>query len=104
MEGPDHSSSLDPEDFHQYVAAIRRVEAALGTPEKHVTQSEGGNQPLIRKGLYAKSSIAAGEEFSRENVIAKRPVSAAPASLWPEIRGRIATRDYAPDEPIEVHR
>jgi len=104
MEGPDHSSSLDPEDFHQYVAAIRRVEAALGTPEKHVTQSEAGNQPLIRKGLYAKSTIIAGEEFSMENVVAKRPLSAAPASLWPEVRGRIATRNYAPDEPIEVER
>jgi N,N'-diacetyllegionaminate synthase len=102
MEGPDHSSSLDPEDFHEYVAAIRRVEAALGTAEKHVTPSEAGNQPLIRKSLYAKSTITSGEEFSMENVVAKRPVSAAPASLWPEVKGRSATRNYAPDEPLEV--
>ena len=102
MEGPDHSSSLDPEDFREYVAALRRVEAALGTAEKHVTPSEAGNQPLIRKGLYAKSTIIAGEEFSMENVVAKRPVATAPASLWPEVKGRSATRNYAPDEPLEV--
>ena len=102
MEGPDHVASLDPQGFHDYVDAIRRVEVALGTAEKHVTQSEVRNQPLVRKSLYARSTIAAGEEFSTENVIAKRPIAGTAAFLWPEVKGRIATRDYAPDEPIEV--
>lgn len=102
MKGPDHSSSLNPEDFFEYVDAIRRVEVALGTAEKHVTASEVGNHPLIRKGLYARSTITAGEEFSTVNVVAKRPIAATPASLWPQVKGRIATRNYAPDEPIEV--
>lgn len=102
MEGPDHSSSLNAADFQQYVQSIRRLEAALGTGEKYVTPSEMDNQPLIRKGLYARTAIAAGEEFSQENVIAKRPLTAVPASLWPQVKGRISRRDYSADEPIEV--
>jgi len=102
MEGPDHSSSLNAADFQQYVQSIRRLESALGTGEKYVTPSEMDNQPLIRKGLYARTAIAAGEEFSQENVIAKRPLTAVPASLWTQVKGGISRRDYSADEPIEV--
>lgn len=101
MEGPDHSSSLDPEGFAEYVSSIRRIEKALGSDEKRVTPSEADNQPLIRKGLYARTAIAAGAEFTSENVIAKRPVSSVPASRWPQVNGQLATRAYAPDDPLE---
>ena len=101
MEGPDHRASLDPSGFRNYVASLRRLEEALGQDGKTVTPSERGNQPLIRKGLYARTEIAAGEPFSRENVVAKRPVSPVSASSWPDINGRPATRDYLTDEPLE---
>jgi N,N'-diacetyllegionaminate synthase len=102
MEGPDHSSSLGPDGFAEYVSSIRRVENALGSDEKRVTPSEADNQPLIRKGLYARTAIAAGAEFTSENVIAKRPVSRVPASRWPRVKGQLATRSYEPDDPLEV--
>ena len=102
MEGPDHSSSLAPASFQQYVQSIRLLESALGTGEKSLTPSEEENQPLIRKGLYARKTIAAGEEFSLENVVAKRPVTTVPASLWPHAKRQTARRDYSSDEPIEV--
>lgn len=102
MEGPDHSSSLDPAGFTGYVSSIRRVEKALGSDEKRVTPSEADNQALIRKGLYARTAIAAGAELTSENVIAKRPVSSVPASRWPQVRGQLATRAYEPDDPLGV--
>lgn len=101
MEGPDHKASLDPAEFRKYVASLRRLEGALGTREKIVTASEEENQAVIRKSLYARTQITAGEPFSLANVIAKRPVSRVPASSWREIKGQLATRDYAQDEPIE---
>jgi N,N'-diacetyllegionaminate synthase len=102
MEGPDHSSSLDPEGFAEYVSSIRRLENVLGSDEKWVTPSEADNQPLIRKGLFARKAIAAGAEFTSENVIAKRPVSSVPASRWPHVKGQLATRSYEPDDPLQV--
>ena len=102
MEGPDHSSSLDPAGFAEYVSSIRRLESALGTDEKLVTTSEVENQPLIRKGLYARTAITPGAAFTSENVIAKRPVSSVPASMWPQIEGQPATRAFEPDDPLEV--
>lgn len=102
MEGPDHSSSLEPKGFTEYVSSIRRLESVLGTDEKLVTPSEFGNQPLIRKGLYARTAITPGAEFTSENVIAKRPLSSVPASRWPEIKGQPANRAYEPDQPLEV--
>ena len=102
MEGPDHSSSSDPAGFAEYVSSIRRLESALGTDEKLVTRSEVENQPLIRKGLYARTAITPGAAFTSENVIAKRPVSSVPASMWPQIEGQPATRAFEPDDPLEV--
>lgn len=102
MAGPDHNSSLDAFGFREYVQSVRRLESTLGAGEKFVTPSEVENQRLIRKGLYARTPIAAGQEFSRENVIAKRPLTTTPASMWPEVNGRVARRNYSIDEPIEV--
>ena len=102
MDGPDHSASLNGASFQHYVQSIRLLESTLGSGEKYVTPSEVENQPLIRKGLYARKAIAAGEEFSQENVIAKRPLTTLPASLWPRVKGQISRRDYSADEPIEV--
>lgn len=104
LVGPDHKSSLDPSQFRDYLDSIRRLEHALGTDEKHVTPSEVKNQPIIRKGLYSRVKISAGEKLTGENVIAKRPVSGCDASLWPIVEGLISHRDYEPDEPLEAPR
>ena len=40
MEGPDHRSSLEPEEFRQMVDAIRNVEQALGDGQKRPMPSE----------------------------------------------------------------
>ena len=40
MDGPDHSSSLDQEDFGNLVKAIRNVELSLGNGIKVPSNSE----------------------------------------------------------------
>jgi N,N'-diacetyllegionaminate synthase len=101
MEGPDHKASLEPAEFKAYVQSIRKVEGALGSNKKFVTPAEENNQALIRKSLYARLPIAPGEQFSDSNVIAKRPFLGFSASKWPEIKGQISRRHYAPDELID---
>jgi len=102
MTGPDHKASLEPSGFADYVSAIRRTEEILGSNRKLVTRSEKENQSVIRKSLYARTEIKAGDKFSEKNIVAKRPSGRIPASAWSYVRGQRAQRTYLTDEPIDV--
>ena len=49
LPGPDHKASLEPQELKQMVRAIRNIELALGSSDKHVTDSERGNMAVARK-------------------------------------------------------
>jgi N-acetylneuraminate synthase len=103
LPGPDHRMSLDPGELAALVTGIRQVEAALGDGLKGPTPSERRNLPIIRKALVAARPIARGSVIGPDDVAAKR-ISAkgvSPMRLW-ELLGRIAERDYAADQPLEM--
>jgi N,N'-diacetyllegionaminate synthase len=84
------------------VAAIRNIEKALGDGVKRPTPSESRNAPLIRKSLIATRPIKMGECFSSDNIAAKRPAYGISPMRWNEVIGKVAPRDFAKDEPIEL--
>mgnify|MGYP000600446792 CR=1 FL=1 len=55
------------------VQAVRHVEAALGDGHKHLTASEAPNKAIARKSIVAARPIKAGEVFTAENLLTKRP-------------------------------
>jgi N,N'-diacetyllegionaminate synthase len=101
LPGPDHKASLEPEELKAMVAAIRNIERALGDGVKRLTASETKNKPLARKSLVASRAINAGETFSAENVVAKRPGTGISPMRWDEVMGRKAPRDFEADDLIE---
>lgn len=102
LPGPDHQASLEPAELAAMVVAIRNVERALGDGIKRPGPSELKNRPIARKSLVADRAISAGEPFSAENVTAKRPGTGISPMRWDEVLGRLAPRDFAPDEAIEL--
>ena len=99
--GPDHAASLEPREFADMVAAIRRVEIGLGDGRKMPQAAEIANVSVARKALVAAQAIAAGEEFTMQNIAIKRPGNGrAPAMLWETI-GQKALRAYQADEAID---
>jgi N,N'-diacetyllegionaminate synthase len=102
LPGPDHKASLEPAELAALVKAIRNVEAALGNGIKRPTPSEIKNRPIARKSLVAAVPIARGEAFSAHNMAAKRPGTGMSPMRWDEMLGRLAQRDYAADEQIEL--
>ena len=84
------------------VAAIRNIEVALGDGIKRLTPSEARNKPVGRKSLVASQAIKAGEVFTPQNMTTKRPGTGISPMRWDEIIGRIAIRDIAADELIEL--
>jgi N-acetylneuraminate synthase len=100
LAGPDHSASLEPEEFKQMVVAIRQIEQALGNHIKTPSFCEWKNREVARKSLVAGQQIKKGEVFTPENLTVKRPASGiSPLHYW-EYLGRSADRNYHTDELI----
>ncbi len=102
MEGPDHKASLEPHELKAMVSAIRNIEKALGDGIKRMSASEAANKAVARKSIVAAGPIARGELFSEENLTVKRPGDGISPMKWDEVIGRPASRDFEPDEKIEV--
>ncbi len=102
MEGPDHKASLEPDELAAMVAAIRHIEKALGTGQKTPSPSERKNLSVARKSIVAKRTIAAGEEFTADNITVKRPGTGISPMRWFEVIGGKARRRFEEDELIEL--
>ncbi len=102
LPGPDHKASLEPDELAAMIRAVRNTELALGSGHKHVTKSEAKNIAIARKSIVARRGIAAGEVFTEENIIVKRPGDGVSPMRWHEVLGMRAKRAFAEDEKIEL--
>ena len=59
--GPDHSSSLEPEEFSEMVKSIRLIEKSLGQNERILNQGEQGNRIALGKSLVASLDLPKGK-------------------------------------------
>jgi N,N'-diacetyllegionaminate synthase len=98
MDGPDHRSSLNPNELKMMITAIRNIEKALGSSVKKPTQSEKPNIMLARKSIVASRSIKKGEVFTKKNITTKRPGRGTRPMKWDSIIGKVAKRDYQIDD------
>lgn len=102
LPGPDHRASLEPDELKAMVQGIRNIEKALGDGIKRPSPSELKNKPIARKSLVAARPIKAGEAFTEDNLIAKRPGTGISPMQWDDVIGRTAPRDFSEDELIEL--
>lgn len=102
LPGPDHQASLEPDELAVMVSSIRHLEVALGDGIKRASNVEIGNRAVARKSLVALRPIRRGECFSVDNVTAKRPGNGLSPMRWDEVMGKVAPRDFEPDEMIEL--
>jgi len=102
LPGPDHAASLEPGELTSMVSGIRAVTTALGNGIKAPTESEQHTRVVGRRSIVAARAIRAGEILSAENLAAKRPATGVSPMQWDDVIGRVARRDYATDDMIEL--
>jgi N,N'-diacetyllegionaminate synthase len=102
LPGPDHRASIEPGELARMIRSIRNVETAMGDGIKRPSASEERNRPIARKSLVAACRINKGDVFSVLNVQAKRPGTGISPMRWDEVVGRLAPRDFDPDEIIDL--
>lgn len=102
LPGWDHHFSFDPDQFRAYVKKIRDTETVLGSPNKALTVSEKSIEEIARRSLYARTAIKAGEPFTPQNLIVRRPIGPLPADQYERVLGKIARRDIQEGTPIQL--
>lgn len=101
LDGPDHASSLNPQDFRSMVEAIRHVELARGDGRKRPAPCELQNMQVVRKSIAVGRDIAAGEVLTRADLAIKRPGSGLAPALLEAVVGRHTARAIRSDELLD---
>ena len=102
QKGPDHKTSIEPEEFKKMVNFIRGIETALGSSIKKPTIAEEKNKIIVRKSIVAKKKINKGEIFDENNLTTKRPANGISPMMIESIIGKKSKRDFEQDELIEI--
>lgn len=102
LEGPDHRASLSPVELTQMIQQIRQVERYCGSYTKVPSPAETKTRRSLQKCLVAARAIAAGQELTEADLVAKRTGGIGLSPLhYRRLIGRLAKRSYAINDIIE---
>lgn len=93
MAGPDHSASLEPQEFAAMVHGIRKIECALGDGIKHPAAEELPVMQVARRSLVASRDIPAGTTLAAEHIAVLRPGTGMAPAMRKSLIGRNTRRD-----------
>jgi len=99
--GPDHSHSLDVDEFTVMVNKIREMECALGNHEKKIEKSETNTKIIQRRGIWTIKKIKKDEKFSRDNIDVLRPNLGISASEFRKILKKKSKKNYPSFSPLK---
>ena len=102
LKGPDHRSSLDPNEFRSMVHDIRIVEKTLGNKKKIITKSEKKNIYIVRKSIVASTKIKRNERFSNFNITCKRPGTGISPLFFKKLIGKKSIKNFNKNDLIRL--
>ena len=100
LPGPDHSSSLNPEEFKNLVNGIRQIEKSLGSRLKEITKDEKENILGMKRSLVSTRNIQIGDIIEAKDIEFKRPANGLNVNLINTIIGKKAKINILIDEPF----
>jgi N,N'-diacetyllegionaminate synthase len=103
MEGPDHSSSLEPEEFKELVIGIREVEKALGNGLKIPTEAEKANIYGMKRSMVSLIDLPLGTIIEKRHIGFKRPSNGLSPNLYEDIIGKKTSKEIYIDQPFQFN-
>lgn len=100
LPGPDHKSSVDPDELRELVQRVREVEKVLGSAEKKPAKNEIEIKLIARKSIVAKRDIKRGTVITRAMLTCKRPGDGLAPKFLDKMVGKIARAAIKKDEKI----
>lgn len=102
LPGPDHTSSLNPQEFRELVDGIRNVENSLGDGIKRPTSIEKENIFGMKRSLVAREDMEAGTVLTAQLIGFKRPANGLPVNHLEAVIGKKLAKKLQKDEPIKL--
>ena len=94
LKGPDHSSSLNPENFKKMVISIRKVEQMIKYNSSLMSKGEK-NKRIVRKSIVAKKKYKKRRKnFLKINITVKRPGSGIDPIHWFEVLKKKSPKNF----------
>lgn len=100
MPGPDHKSSIEPDELRRLVDAVRLTAQSMGDGIKRPVPCEMENLTLIRKGMVASMDLPKGTQLTKAMVEYKRPAHGVAPMDEQKVWGMTLQRPVMADEPI----
>lgn len=101
IKNPDSEFSMEPHEFKEMVDCIRTVEQIKGSVKYGPTPREEASL-RYRRSVFAVRDIAAGDEFTEENVRVVRPSNGIPPKFYSAILGKRSVCSYSFGDPIRT--
>lgn len=99
MEGPDHSASLEREEFKLLVSGIREIEEGLGDGlVRKISQGEMINRENLAKSLVASQDLVKGTTIKSEHLKVLSPGQGLSAQNYSKLLDRVLTRDMLEED------
>ena len=99
---PDHSCSLEPNEFKELIAGVRNIEKCLGTGIKTPSESEKKNTYGMRRSMVAKTSLPKGTVIAENHIGFKRPANGLAPKNIDLILGKKLSKDLEQDEAFAL--
>jgi N-acetylneuraminate synthase len=103
-DGPDHSSSLSIDEFHQMTKAVRQVEQSLGVMKKIYNQGEQNNRLSLAKSLVFSKDFPKGHTLQVSDLISKTPAKGLSPLELGNFIGKTLNEDVLEDSYIFYHQ
>ena len=97
--GVDSAFSMEPHELKLLVEETERAQLALGTVQLCIQPAEEKSR-MYKRSIYVAKPIAAGEEFTIDNLKIIRPGDGLWPRHWETVLGRKAVQDLKPGTPL----
>jgi len=94
-KGTDHKFSLEPEGLRKQVRDLRRVDVALGKPEKVVYSYEASAKAKMGKSVYTTKDLPKGHVITAADLSLKSPAGGLPPYRMAAVVGKALSADLA---------
>lgn len=101
IPNPDAGFSMEMREFAQMILDVHNVALIKGRVSYALTDHEK-NGLKTRRSLVAVQPIAAGEQFTSENVRSIRPAIGIKPKYYRALLGKRAKKEYRFGEPIDI--
>lgn len=100
LPGPDHSSSLNPDELTLMIKNIKEIQVALGNGIIKPTPEEEKNRDVVRKSIVSSMTLKKGRILTEEMINFKRPGTGISPKFYEKILGKKVKKLLKKDEPI----